>query len=90
MTKYFAVPAAVLALLYGLGKTELTLMLNFARVFIFRIPVFWFLQHCTNLGEMSAGVVMLVSNLSSGVLAAIISVIVIRRYRKQYAIAKGM
>ncbi len=80
------VNAAVLALLYGLGKTELTLMLNFARVFIFRIPVFWFLQHCTNLGEMSAGVVMLVSNLSSGVLAAIISVIVIRRYRKQYAI----
>ena len=80
------VNAAVLALLYGLGKTELTLLLNFARVFIFRIPVFWFLQHGTSLGEMSAGVVMLVSNFSSGVLAAILAVLVIRRYRKQYGV----
>ena len=37
------VNAAVMALLYGLGKTKLTLLLNFSRVFIFRIPVFWFL-----------------------------------------------
>ena len=39
--------AAVMALLYGLGKTKLTLILNIARVFIFRIPVFWFLQNFT-------------------------------------------
>ena len=78
------VNAAVLALLYGLGKTKLTLLLNFARVFVFRIPVFWFLQHFTSLGAASAGVVMLVSNLSTGLLAAIISVLVIRRFKKQY------
>ena len=80
------VNAAVLALLYGLGKTRLTLLLNFARVFVFRIPVFWFLQHYTQLGAANAGVVMLVSNLSSGILAAIISLIVIRRFQKQYGI----
>ncbi len=78
------VNAAVLALLYGLGETRLTLLLNFARVFVFRIPVFWFLQHATQLGEASAGVVMLVSNLSSGILAAILAAIVLRRFRRQY------
>ena len=83
------VNAAVLALLYGLGKTRLTLVLNFARVFVFRIPVFWLLQHCTSLGEASAGVVMLVSNLSSGLLAAAIGAAVIRRYKKQYHLMGG-
>lgn len=78
--------AAVLALLYGLGKTRLTLVLNFARVFVFRIPVFWFLQHCTALGEASVGAVMLISNFSSSVLAGIIALLVIRRYKKQYNI----
>ena len=78
------VNAAVLALLYGLGKTRLTLLLNFSRVFIFRIPVFWLLQHCTQLGEASAGVVMMISNTSSGVLAAAISLLVLRQFRKQY------
>ena len=80
------VNAAVLALLYGLGETRLTLVLNFARVFIFRIPVFWFLQHCTALGEASVGAVMLVSNFSSGVLAAVIAFFVLRRYRARYLI----
>ena len=78
------VNAAVLALLYGLGETRLTLALNFARVFIFRIPVFWFLQHYTALGQASVGAVMLISNFSSGVLAAGIAVFVIRRYRAKY------
>ncbi len=79
-----AVGLVMLALLYGLGKTRLTLLLNFARVFVFRIPVFWLLQHCTQLGEASAGVVMMISNTSSGVLAAIISLLVIRQFRRRY------
>ena len=64
------VNAAVLALLFGLGKTKLTLLLNFARLFLFRIPVFWFLQNYTTLGPASVGAVMLVSNFASGILAA--------------------
>ena len=78
------VNAAVLALLYGLGKTKLTLLLNFARVFIFRIPVFWVLQNWTSAGEASVGMVMLISNFSSGVMAAIISVFVIRSFKRKY------
>ena len=76
--------AAVMALLYGLGKTRMTLVLNFARVFVFRIPVFWFLQHCTNVGEKSVGIVMMVSNIAVAVAAAVVCVIVIRDFKRAY------
>ncbi len=78
------VNAAVLALLYGLGKTKMTLLLNFARIFIFRIPVFWFLQNFTSLGENSVGAMMMISNTAVGVMAAGIAAFVIRGFRKQY------
>lgn len=78
--------AAVMALLYGLGKTRLTLILNVARVFVFRIPVFWFLQHCTALGQASVGVIMVVSNISVAVLAVIVAAIVIREFRHTYTL----
>ena len=78
------VNAAVMALLYGLGKTKLTLLLNFSRVFIFRIPVFWFLQNYTDLGSASTGAVMMISNLLTGIAAIIIGMIVIGRFRKEY------
>jgi Na+-driven multidrug efflux pump len=79
--------AAVMALLYGLGQTKLTLVLNFSRVFIFRIPVFWFLQHCTNFGEASVGIVMMVSNISVAVAAGITALVVIRRFKREHALS---
>ena len=79
--------AAVMALLYGLGKTQLTLVLNFSRVFVFRIPVFWFLQHCTNFGEASVGIVMMVSNISVAVAAGITALVVIRRFKREHALS---
>ena len=78
--------AAVMALLYGLGKTQLTLVLNFSRVFLFRIPVFWFLQHCTSVGEKSVGIVMMVSNISVAVAAAAAAAVVIRRFKREYGV----
>ena len=76
--------AAVMALLYGLGKTKLTLLLNVARVFLFRIPVFWFLQRFTDFGEASVGIVMMVSNISVTVMAVSVAAVVIARFRKEY------
>lgn len=73
------VNAAVLSLLYGFGKTKITLFMNFCRVFVFRIPVLWALQRFTTLGNVSVGVVMVVSNAASGILAAVIAVIEIRK-----------
>lgn len=78
------VNSAVMALLYGLGYTKLTLILNIARVFVFRIPVFWFLQNFTSFGEASVGIVMMVSNISVAVMAVIVGILVIRRFKKQY------
>ncbi len=74
--------AAVMALLYGFGYTKLTLVLNVLRVFVFRIPVLWFLQNYTDIGSASVGIVMLVSNVSVGVCAAVAGFFVIRRIRK--------
>lgn len=76
--------AAVMALLYGLGKTKLTLLVNFSRVFVFRIPVFWYLQNYTNYGEASVGIVMMVSNIAVTVMSSIVAFIVIRKFRKTY------
>ncbi len=76
--------AAVLALLYGLGKTKLSMVINVARVFVFRIPVFWFLQNFTNFGEKSVGMVMMISNISVAVMSVVVAWIVIRKYRKEY------
>ncbi len=76
--------AAVMALLYGYGYTKLTLLLNGARVFVFRVPVLWYLQNFTDLGSESAGIVMLVSNVSVGVLASVAAFFAIRRIKRKY------
>lgn len=80
------VNSAVMGMLYGFGKTKITLFMNFCRVFVFRIPVLWALQHFTTLGNISAGIVMAVSNTSSGILAAIVGVIEIRAVCREYNI----
>ncbi|MCC8047055.1 MAG: MATE family efflux transporter [Clostridiales bacterium] len=79
--------AAVMALLYGFGRTKITLVMNFCRVFVFRIPVLWGLQHFTDLGSVSAGIVMAVSNIASGLLAMIVAAVFVRRIRREYGIA---
>lgn len=80
------VNSAVMGMLYGFGKTKITLFMNFCRVFVFRIPVLWALQHFTTLGNISAGIVMAVSNTGSGILAAIVGVIEIRAVCREYNI----
>ena len=76
--------AAVMALLYGYGYTKLTLVLNGARIFLFRIPVLWYLQNFTSHGSESAGIVMLVSNISVGILSIAAALAVIKNIKKKY------
>ncbi len=78
--------SAVMGLLYGFGKTKITLFMNFCRVFVFRIPVLWALQQFTSLGNVSAGIVMAVSNTASGTLAAVIAAIEIRSICREFGI----
>lgn len=75
--------SAVMALLYGYGYTKLTLLINFSRVFVFRVPVLWALQQFTDLGVESVGIVMMISNTSTGILALTVSFCVARKISKQ-------
>ncbi|NDL67090.1 MATE family efflux transporter [Anaerotalea alkaliphila] len=72
------VAATVMALLYGFGYTKLTLAINFSRVFLFRIPVLYYLQNHTDIGSRSVGIVMMVSNIAVGVLSLGVGLFVIR------------
>ena len=59
-----AVNAAVLGILYGFGQTKMTMILNISRVFLFRIPILWYLQTFhKELGAQAAGISMGISNL---------------------------
>lgn len=77
------VNCAVMALLFGFGKTKLTLLCNFCRVFIFRIPILWALQNFTNLGSESVGIVMGASNILTAMMSCVVAFFVIRNIRKE-------
>lgn len=79
--------AAVMALLYGFGKTRVTLLINFSRVFVFRVPVLWFLQNFTDFGSISVGIVMGVSNVSIGVTSVLIAIYEIQKICREYNIS---
>ena len=77
--------SATLALLLGYGYTKLTLALNVARVFLFRVPVLWVLQNFTALGTEAVGLTMMISNICAGLSAAAAAVPVVRSIRRQEA-----
>lgn len=59
-----AVNSAVLGILYGYGQTKITMVLNISRVFVFRIPVLWYLQTFhKEIGAAAAGISMGISNI---------------------------
>lgn len=59
-----AVNSAVLGVLYGFGQTKLTMVLNISRVFVFRIPILWYLQTFRpEIGASAAGISMGISNI---------------------------
>ncbi len=74
--------SASLALLLGYGYTKLTLLLNVARVFVFRVPVLWALQNFTAMGAEAVGVTMMVSNICAGLSALVVVLPVIRKILK--------
>lgn len=81
--------SAVMSLLYGYGYTKLTLLINFSRIFILRIPVLWVLQKFTDYGQESIGIVMMVSNIGTGVVAACVGIGVIIQIKKKMGKENG-
>ncbi len=74
--------SATVALLLGYGYTKWTMVLNVARVFVFRVPVLWLLQNYTAIGQEAVGMTMMVSNVSTGILAVILAVPAVRKIRR--------
>lgn len=78
---------SVMTLLYGFGYTKTSVIINFSRLFVFRIPLLWYLQNFTNLGSVSVGIVMGASNIASGLLAMVIGIYEVRKICKLYNIS---
>ena len=74
--------SATVALLLGYGYSRLTMLLNVARVFLFRGPVLWCFQRWTTLGPEAVGLTMMVSNVLTGLSAIVIAIPVVRRIRR--------
>ncbi len=74
--------SATLALLLGYGYTKLTLFLNVARVFLYRVPVLWAFQQFTTIGAEAVGMTMMISNVCTGLTAVLVAIPVVRKIRK--------
>ena len=74
--------SATIALLLGYGYSKRTMILNAARVFVFRVPVLWALQQFTGIGAEAVGITMMVSNVCTGLAAIVFAIPVVRQIRK--------
>lgn len=77
---FLAVHAAVMALLYAFGRTKLTLLINFSRLFVFRLPILIILQQFSMIPSgVAMGLVMMVSNGLTGIFALFTMAVVLRK-----------
>ena len=60
--------------LLGLGKTRITLFINFLRIFVLRIPVLYILRFLIDDGATALGVMMMISNCSIALITTLISI----------------
>lgn len=74
-----AVNGAGMDFLLGLGRTKVTLLLNFLKIFVFRIPVLLLLQLVISDGAKALGIMMIASNCGAAIPTTIICIIVARK-----------
>ena len=67
-----ALNGAGMDFLLGLGRTKITLVLNFVKIFVLRIPVLFILQHFISDGATALGIMMLISNIGVSIPTTII------------------
>ena len=79
--------SAVNTLMLGYGMGKSALVLNMARIFVFRIPVLWALQQWSPMGAEAVGVTMMVSNVATGLISIVALVPVFRYIRRLEAAA---
>lgn len=69
--------------LLGLGKTKVTLVLNFLKIFVFRIPVLFILQMFISDGATALGIMMMISNCGVAIPTTFICIHVARNLIKE-------
>ena len=90
-TILMAINTAVMGLLYGFGKTRVSMLINIVRLFVFRIPpllIFLNVPAFKWLGSYSVGISMLISNGMGGIIAGIVAIFFIRKLKKDTIIAE--
>ena len=74
-----AIGGAGMDFLLGLGKTRITLLMNFLKIFVFRIPVLLILQLLIADGATALGVMMMITNCGTAIPITIISIYTARK-----------
>ena len=69
--------------LLGLGKTKVTLVLNFLKIFVFRIPVLFILQMFISDGATALGIMMMISNCGVAIPTTLICIHIARNLIKE-------
>ena len=77
-----SINASVMGLLYGFGKTRISMILNIVRLFVYRIPPLWLLLRFTHIGIPAVGMAMLISNGAVGITSGIVAIWFIRRLKQ--------
>lgn len=78
-----ALGGAGMDFLLGLGKTRITLLLNFLKIFVLRIPVLLILQRFISDGATALGVMMMISNCGGAIPITIICYFTAKKLRKE-------
>lgn len=79
-----AINSAVMGLIYGLGYTKLSMIVNLSRLFVFRVPSMIIMMNCfPSLGAESLGIAMLVSNCGIGLMSVVIAVVCLIKLRNK-------
>ena len=82
-TLLIAVNTSVMGLLYGFGKTKISMVINIARLFVFRIPILLLFMKVPALsdavGISGVGMAMCISNGLTGLSAGIVAFLFIRK-----------
>lgn len=73
--------AITLSMFYGYRHTKIAMVVNLARLFVFRIPVLWAFQTFTRIGFESIGMTMFISNASTAILALVLAFIFYSKMR---------
>lgn len=79
-----AINGAVLGVLYGFGKTKLTMIINISRAFVFRIPILLILLYgFPQLGVECAGLSMGISNICIAIMSLVFFAIFLVQIKKK-------